>query len=269
MKRVKALLLIFTIFILLSCLPGCTGNGYIPEPPQGNLTPGHMASSWYDWTQVSDKGFDDFEVSLTVDVDPGIKSYYYWAHQFEFKNGNIGYMGLQTNGCMHGQWVGKMAIFSVWEPLDAEPGPGASFEWFTGEGEGWSCRKKYNWIEGHTYSLRIEKEEVDEKQNRWWGAYIIDTTAGEETFLGRIKVPASWKGLAASSAVWVEYYGKVYDCNSTPYAEARFEQPTANGLLRYSPNKLTNFTGEICPENASIILLQNKGVLFKTGNPSL
>lgn len=92
-------------------------------------------------------------------------------------------MGLQTNGHMQGQWVGKMAIFSIWKALDAEPGPGASCERFTGEGEGWSCRKKYNWVEGHTYSLRIKAEEVDETQNRWWGTYIKDLTTSEETFL--------------------------------------------------------------------------------------
>lgn len=268
MKRVKALLLILLISILLSCLSGCAGDGYIPEPPQGNLTPGGMAFYWYDWPQVSDKGFDDFEVSLTVDIDPGIKSYYYWAHQFSFENGDGGYMGLQTNGCMQGQWVGKMAIFSIWDALDAKPGPGASFERFTGEGEGWSCRKKYNWVEGHTYGLRIEKEEVDEKQNRWWGAYIIDTTTGEETFLGRIKVPASWKGLDASSIVWVEYYGKVYNCNSILYAEARFEQPTANSGS-YVPKEFTIEKGTACPNATSITSLENKGVLFKTGNPSL
>ena len=223
-----------------------------------------MAYCWYDWLWISDKGFDDFEVLLTIDVDPGIQSAYYWAHQFGFKDGDGGYMGLQTNGCMQGQWVGKMAIFSIWEALDAEPGPGASCEWFTGEGEGWSCRKKYNWVEGYTYSLRIKKEGVDEQQNEWWSAYIKDITTSDETFLGRIKVPASWKGLDTSSAVWVEYYGKVVDCNSIPYAEARFEQPTANDGS-YSPKKLTTYTGIICP-NANITLLENKGVTFETGS---
>lgn len=36
---------------------------------------------------------------------------------------------------MQGEWVGKMIIFSIWDALAAEPGPGASCECFTGEGE--------------------------------------------------------------------------------------------------------------------------------------
>jgi len=62
----------------------------------------------------------------------------------------------------------------------------------------------------------------------------------------------------------VEHYGKVVDCNSIPYAEARFEQPTANDGS-YSPKKLTTYTGTTCP-NANITLLGNKGVTFETGS---
>jgi len=122
-----------------------------------------MAHMWYDWPQSSGNGFYNFDVLLTIDVDPGVQSTYYWAHQFDFKNGDGGYMGLQTNGCMQGEWVGKMAIFSIWEALEAEPGdPGSSCEVFTGEGEGWSCRIKYNWVEGRTYCLQIGALDVDE-----------------------------------------------------------------------------------------------------------
>jgi hypothetical protein len=264
MKRIILLLIILFVLFLMACLSGCLGNDFIPEPPQGNLTPGNMAVGWYAWPWISSKGFDNFEVLLTIDVDPGIQSAYYWAHQFGFKDGDIGYMGLQTNGHMQGQWVGKMAIFSIWNALEAEPGPGAYCEWFTGEGEGWSCRKKYNWVEGCSYNLRIKAEEMDEIENRWWGAYTIDTSTSEETFLGKIKVPASWKGLDTSSAVWVEYYGKVLDCNSIPYAEARFELPTANNGSN-SPKKLTTVMGTTCP-NANINLLGKMGIVFETSS---
>lgn len=264
MKKIKLLLIYSVVLFLIVCLSGCLGNGFIPEPPQGNLTPGHMAVGWYDWPWASSGDFNNFEILLTINIDPGIQSTYYWAHQFHYKNEKVAYMGLQTNGIMHGQWVGKMAIFSIWDALEAEPGPGASCEWFTGEGEGWSCRKKYNWVEGHTYGLRIKKEGVDEQQNEWWGAYIIEIITSEEIFLGRIKVPAFWGGLDDYTAVWVEYYGKVVDCNSIPYAEARFEQPTANDG-KYSPKNLTTYTGTTCP-NANITLLENKGVAFETGS---
>lgn len=254
----------YFFILMLMLLSGCSGNEYIPEPPQGNLTPGGMAYAWYDWPQILSQGFSNFDVLLTIDIDPGIQSSYYWAHQFHFKNGDGGYMGLQTNGYMQGTWVGKMAIFSLWDALEAEPGPGASCERFTGEGEGWSCRKKYNWVEGHIYGLRIKAGDVDEQQNEWWGAWIIDASTKEETFLGRIKVPASWQRLDNSSVVWVEYYGKVIECNSIPYAEARFEQPTANDG-GYFPKDLTTVIGTTCP-NANITHLGNKGIIFKTGS---
>lgn len=266
MKKHIYIFLLIIYVLLLILLSGCSGNGYIPVPPQEQITPGGMAYTWYDWPQPSGSGFYNFDVFLTIDVDPGVQSAYYWAHQFGFKNGDDGYMGLQTNGFMQGEWVGKMAIFSIWDALEAEPGPGALSEEFTGEGEGWSCRIKYNWAEGHTYCLRIWEICCAEQpwEDKWWGAWIIDTSTGQETFIGKIKVPGSWQWLDNSSVVWVEYYGQVNGCNSIPYAKARFEQPTAdNGS--FIPQNLTSDLGTTCP-NASIILLENQGVIFETGN---
>jgi len=265
LKRSNFFILLLVYISLLILLAGCSGNGYFPVPPQEQITPGGMAYVWYDWPQPSGNGFSNFDVLLTIEEDPGIQSAYYWAHSFYFKNKEIGYMGLQTNGYMQGEWIGKMAIFSIWDALAAEPGPGASCEEFTGEGEGWSCRIKYNWAEGRIYDLRVGALGIDEQENEWWGAWIIDTSSNQETYIGKIKVPASWQWLDNSSAVWVEYYGQVNDCASTSYAKVRFEQPTAdNGS--FIPNKLTSVIGTICT-NASITLLENQGVNFETGGP--
>jgi hypothetical protein len=156
-----------------------------------------------------------------------------------------------------------MAIFSIWDALEAEPGPGASSEEFTGEGEGWSCRIPYEWVEGHTYCLRVETCGIDEQDNEWWGAWIIDTSTNQETFIGKIKVPASWQRMDDYSAVWVEYYRQVNDCGSIPYAKVRFEHPVAdNGS--FVPQNLTPVIGPTCP-NAQIIFLENQGVIFETG----
>ena len=265
MKRYNFFILLLVYISLLIFLSGCSGNGYIPVPPQEQITPGGIAYTWYDWPQFPVSGFYNFDVLLTIEVDPGAQNAYYWAHQFAFKNGEIGYMGLQTNGLMQGEWVGKMAIFSIWDALTAEPGPGASCEEFTGEGEGWSCRIKYNWVEGRTYGLRVKALGVDAQENEWWGAWIIDTSTNQETYIGKIKVPASWQWLDNSSAVWVEYYGQVNDCASTPYAKARFEQPTADDGS-FIPHKLTSEIGTTCT-NAKITLLENQGVNFETGGP--
>jgi len=254
------------ITLLASTISGCSASiPSSPTPsPQERITPGGMADAWYSWPVVSGSGFYNFDILLTIDVDPGIQSYYYWAHQFNFRNGDIGYMGLQTNGIIQGSWVGKMAIFSIWNALGAEPGPGASCEQFSGEGEGWSCRIKYNWVEGRTYRLRIwEFPSENSERDKWWGAWVIDTFTGQETFIGKIKVPSSWQMLDSSSCIFVEYYGQVNDCDSIPYAEARFEEPTANnGSI--SPQGLDIEIGTTC-SGAQAITLGNRGVAFKTG----
>ena len=96
------------------------------------------------------------------------------------------------------------------------------------------------------------------------GAWIIDTSTEQETFIGKIKVPGSWQWLDDSSVVWVEYYGQVNNCSSIPYAKALFEQPVADDG-DFMPQELTSVIGTTCA-NASITLLENKGVTFETGN---
>ena len=94
MKRSNFFILLLVYISLLILLAGCSGNGYIPVPPQEQITPGGMAYVWYDWPQPSGNGFSNFDVLLTIEEDPGIQSAYYWAHSFYFKNKEIGYMGL-------------------------------------------------------------------------------------------------------------------------------------------------------------------------------
>jgi hypothetical protein len=237
----------------------------------GQMTPGGMAYVWYDWpplprywnnTQI---GFYNFDVFLTIDVDPGSSSAYYWAHQFQFQNGAGGYMGLQTNGYMQGRWVGKMAIFSIWNAKDAKPGSGAACERFGGEGEGWSCRMRYNWTQGRIYRLRLWELCCAERpwEDEWWGAWIMDTSTGQEVFIGQILVPGSWNWLDRSSGVWVEYYGQVSECAAVPYAKATFERPNAdNGSFR--PQQLTIDYGKRCA-NAKVTLSANQRATFETG----
>jgi len=101
---------------------------------------------WYDWPQLPVDGFYNFDVFLTIDIDPGVQSAYYWAHQFGFKIGDSGYMGLQTNGFMQGEWVGKMAIFSIWGALEVEAGPGATCDLLLARMKGGVVEYQYEWV---------------------------------------------------------------------------------------------------------------------------
>lgn len=261
---------LFGLGVVLVIVAWAAGNLRQVGLAAGQVTPGGMAYVWYDWPQPlpvywngTQIGFYNFDVFLTVDNDPGTSSAYFWAHQFGFKGGDGGYMGLQTNGYMQGRWVGKMAIFSIWNAKAAKSGPGAACERFSGEGEGWSCRMQYNWVQGRTYRLRLWELCCAERpwEDEWWGAWIMDTITGQEVFIGQIQVPSSWDWLN-SSVVWVEYYGSVSNCSAIPYAKARFERPTAdNGSFR--PQRLTVNYGRTC-ENAKVTVT-GQSATFETG----
>jgi len=87
------------------------------------LIPGGLAAGQYRYPTGN---LDDAEFFFTIETDPGTKQAVFWAHQFFFENGSGddgAYLGLQTRGLAAGREVGKMAIYSVWNALDAEAGP--------------------------------------------------------------------------------------------------------------------------------------------------
>jgi hypothetical protein len=120
-------------------------------------------------------------------------------------------------------WVGKMVIFSIWNALDSQAGNNAVCGKFDGEGEGLSCRMKYDWQSGHTYRLRIWKTDTS-----WWAAFIMDITTGKEDYIGKIKVSKSWKGLTNNFVLFSEYFGKVSSCDAIPYTKVTFSNPMAD-----------------------------------------
>lgn len=166
-------------------------------------------------------GYTSFEHTLIPEVDPGPRSTYYWAHQFRMIGGEGGYLGLQTDGHRTDGSVGKMAIFSIWDALDAE-GPGTMP--FSGEGTGWSCRIPYQWQEGRAYDLKVSTP-----GGGWWVAKVRDEASGEVTEIGGIQVPEQWRGLDSWSVMWTEYYGgPIGRCSDLPYSSVIFATPTAN-----------------------------------------
>ena len=115
---------------------------------------------------------------------------YFWSHQVGLVGGEAAYVGLQTQG-----WEpkGKIAIFSVWEALDAE-GPGYAAP-FSGEGSGMTVRIPYEWAPGRPERLALLAE-----GGGWWRGEVGDR------IVGRIKVDGRWGGLAPTSIMWTERY---------------------------------------------------------------
>jgi len=185
------------------------------------ITPGGMARGDYGWPG---NGYFNIDFNFTIEVYPGGNQSIFWAHQFWFENAvDGGYLGLQGNGIIGNQTVGKMAIFSIWNVSNAVPGPGAAAQAFGGEGVGYSVRLPYQWQQGRTYRFRIQAE-----GNSWWGVRITDTATGTESYIGSIQALPGWGNLRGSSTNFTEIYGPVSGCQSTPYTRVRFGLPLAN-----------------------------------------
>lgn len=221
--------------------------------PGGMVAVGHKFPA----DPVNDKqtGYYNLDMFLTIDVEPKGKSHYFWATQFFFHNGNGGYMGLQTGANMGGTEM-KIAIFSIWDALDAKKGSveGAEAGTFGGEGVGYQCKIPFDWKEDTQYRLRLF-EVADARypdQPEWWGAWVMDMETMDETQIGQIKVPADWGWMKGSSDFFVEYYLSTPSCEEIPHQKATLHSPTReNGQVR--PTAITKAeTYGTCARSASV-----------------
>jgi len=219
--------------------------------------------SYRDKTQ---QGFYNLDFYLTIDKEA---SNYFWAHQFGFLAGDGGYIGLQTSALFKGE-ITKIAIFSIWKAKNAEPAIGGSAELFGHEGTGYSCKIKFNWIEGRQYRIRLWELWDARKPNEdeWWGAWVLDTTTLKEEFIGNILLPASWKWLKSNSTNFVEYWGlqdgRIHSCNEIPYTKATFGFPTLeNGTVK--PTNVYYQTYGDCSSIAKIKSTSSNSYEVETG----
>jgi len=203
------------------------------------------------------QGFYNLDYFITINKEA---PNYFWAHQFRFLEGDGGYMGLQTSADFKGETT-KIALFSIWKAIDAAPAPDGIAEPFGHEGSGYSCRIKYNWIEGRQYRIRLWELWDARKPNEdeWWGAWVLDTVTLEEEFIGKILLPATWKWLISGSQNWVEYWGmqdgQRHPCSQIPYTKATYSFPTLeNGTIQ--PKSVSYKTYGDC---SSVAKIKNTG----------
>ncbi|MBH1935562.1 RICIN domain-containing protein [Streptomyces sp. AV19] len=165
------------------------------------------------------KGLSNVTFRTTVTKDPGRAANVFWSHQFGFTKGNGAYTGMQANG----PGEKRTFLFSVWDATEAKPGSKGSYcVDFGGEGEGKSCRIKYDWQQGHTYRTRVAHE-----GNRWFGVTVTDETTGASFKLGSIRA-ASDRVSPDGMVDWTEYFEWNDDrasCNDQPYSQVRFGLP--------------------------------------------
>lgn len=218
--------------IAFSLIFGLIGTYLLISTRAATIAPTGTYTDWY-WPTTT-PGYQSFEWEVTPKVDPTPDGYF-WAHQFQFNNGDGGYFGLQTQGANP---TGKIAIFSVWQALAAQ-GPQVATT-FGGEGTGYTVRIKYPWVSGQRYRLRVARQPVD---LNWWGAWVKNVSTGAEAYVGQIKLPQTWKGLGNWSVMWTERYsGSLSSCSVMKYSSVVFSKPSANNGS-VSPNGQNNHLG--------------------------
>lgn len=162
------------------------------------------------------------EVTITVEVSPPDNSSYFWAQQF-FTSTTVdhgGYFGIQTGGNIKDEGiVGKMFIFSIWNAVQAEAGPGATAQKFGGEGVGYSVRMPYQWQANTPYRFRLEQDD-----EFWWRLTITPPNL-PAIYLGRIRI-TQVVPLQTWFAEFTEYFGTLSACTDLPPTKASFSNFT-------------------------------------------
>ena len=172
------------------------------------------------------QGLTEISFYLTIKDQPNRSSdVVYWSQQFGFKNGAIGYTGIQPRPNINGVSQGR-ALFSVFGsgPTTSDP------NCFSGAdgGPGVSCATSFAYVVGKTYQFQV----TTTSPNLWQGT-VIDTESGKATHIGSWTVPAAWGNVQKSNLAFTEFYGNYPTCESLPSTSALFGPPTAaNGALK-------------------------------------
>ncbi|WP_323072485.1 DUF3472 domain-containing protein [Mycetohabitans endofungorum] len=153
--------------------------------------------------------------SITVVRAPDAAGYYF-AQQYGFSGGSVGYMGVRPRP--GGKSLAAFSVFgSGTEVVDTTRCTGGA-----DGGEGVSCSAEHELVHGRKYLLTITRDSADP---RVWRGSITDSVTHQQVVLGAYKVPATWGSLFSSQSGFIEYYAKVSSCASIPLAEILFSPP--------------------------------------------
>ncbi len=165
-------------------------------------------------------GYSNFEHVVLPEIDPGPGASFAFTHEFRLVGGDEGLMALCTSSQLDAG-AGKIAVFSMRGTLAAESGRGGSV---LEDGSVCTCRVPYPWEAGRPYGMRVWTEE-----RAWWSAAVRDQGTGQETLIGRMRVPDDWRRLASQSVSATRYEGPPLGrCVDLPECQVAFREPTAD-----------------------------------------
>lgn len=221
------------------------------------VTPGGMVAVYDDWQNVLADGFDRIDFPITITDEPGNNGYTFWANQFNIKEGDPGYFGLQQRGGKQ-----KYLNFSIWQASGWQAGYPANCRYFDHEGSGVQCDLPYAWQEGVKYTLSIER-----LTNNLVSAKAKNHKTGDVIEIARITLPSAWKGFDGSLHFIENFYqsGAGYpSCSSTPSTSVVFHKSVANSGI--SPEEVSSENYGDCASIANSYCVADKNCvgLIKT-----
>jgi hypothetical protein len=188
---------------------GTAGTAYAAGAPG---IPGGMVSTDFQVSGGPSGGLDDITYFTTVVAEPTrTTDHYFWADQFSFAGGQVGYIGLQPrpNAGAAPQGAAYFSVFgegvSTTDPHCASGADG---------GTGLTCHVPFAYQLGHVYVLNVTRTGTDT-----WTGTVDDQTGGALTPIATWTTPAAWGLLSPHSSAFTEYYAKLPGgCDDIPYA---------------------------------------------------
>lgn len=200
-----------------------------------DVVPGGLAASVYSWNE---EDFFDLSTDVSIHYVQNTPSYF-WSHQFGVRGsgGQNGYIGLQGEGSLFNDtFLGRAAVFSIWNSVAGTPlANDAVCGEFGGEGTGFSCRRKFAWVDAHRYRLKVFRMASPSNASGaeiWWGAGVEDLSTYQLHLIGQIQTPSNWTGtLHGPTIFFAEYYASLNGCADLPFTRIQIFTPVASGAL--------------------------------------
>jgi hypothetical protein len=237
----------------------CISFSFKPVMAIGSI--GHFDDT--SWGGLSGS-FDSIEVDIRVDVWNGGADAYFYSNTAYFRSGATAYGGLQTNGYDGTRWVGKMAIFSIWNATSGIADPGGTGSSFDELGTGYSVRMPYDWQAGSTYRFRIYIDQDATSGNRLWAGSVTNLNSGQTKRIGRIYVPVTFGKLQNPVSFHERYIGGTDNCSQISPSQVSFMNMTANnGTVRFS--SLNHYVKKVLPECPALVWVQDLSNGYTSG----
>jgi hypothetical protein len=242
--------LVISILMIPALATALNGSGHYDD------------TSWSGLNDIS--GYSNISVDITPQVWASGNDGYYYSNNAVFTNNTNIYGGLQTNGFDGSRWIGKMAIFSIWDVSSGIAEPSGTGTPFGGEGTGYSVRIPFNWQTGTSYRFNMYIEQDSSSGNRLWAASVTNLSNGSVSRIGRIYAPVNFGKIHNPVTFHERYSANPNNCNEILPSQVSFTNMTANnGSVRSTG--WDHYVVKSIPECPGIVWLSEEATGYTSG----